>query len=347
MSKTIRTPVTDLLGIKYPIILAGMNKAAGPKLAAAVSNNGGLGVIGGVGFTPRILKLQLKVLKKNLDRPGLPFGVDLLLPQVGGSARKTNYDYNKGHLDELIEIIIKSGAKLFVSAVGVPPVQVVDKLHDARILVMNMVGAPKHVPKALKVGVDLICCQGSEGGGHTGSIATSVLLPRCVDLCKGHNSSLTGRPIYVVAAGGIYDGRGLAMALSYGAQAVWVGTRFVMSEESGASLSHKQDILKAKASSTKTTLVYTGRPLRLIPNAYTKHWETKQSKLHDGLLKNGIIPALYDQKNKDLSRFLPFHLTGQVAGCIEDIKPAKLIILEMMAEAIKIFEDMPSRISKL
>jgi len=161
----------------------------------------------------------------------------LLIPQVGGSARKTNYDYNKGHLGELIEIIIKSGAKLFVSAVGVPPIQVVNRLHEAKILVMNMVGAPKHVPKALKVGVDLICCQGSEGGGHTGSIATSVLLPRCVDLCKGFKSSLTGRPIYVVAAGGIYDGRGLAMALSYGAQAVWVGTRFVMSKESGASFS--------------------------------------------------------------------------------------------------------------
>jgi NAD(P)H-dependent flavin oxidoreductase YrpB (nitropropane dioxygenase family) len=166
-----------------------------------------------VGFTPRILKLQLKVLKNNLNHPGLPFGVDLLIPQVGGNARKTNYDYNKGHLEELIEIIISSGARLFVSAVGVPPVHVVQKLHKANILVMNIVGAPKHVPKALSVGVDLICCQGSEGGGHTGSIGTSVLLPKCVDLCRGYRSPLTGLPIFVVAAGGIYDGRGLAMAL--------------------------------------------------------------------------------------------------------------------------------------
>merc|ERR1711939_678768 len=341
MVKTIRTPITDLLGIKYPIILAGMNKAAGPKLAATVSNNGGLGVIGGVGFTPRILKLQLKTLKKNLDDIGLPFGVDLLIAQVGGSARKTNFDYSKGHLDELIEIIIDSKAKLFVSAVGVPPINVVNRLHQAGIFVMNMVGAPKHVSKALNVGVDLICCQGSEGGGHTGSISTSVLLPKCVDLCSNHKSKFTGKSVFVVAAGGIYDGRGLAMALSYGAQAVWVGTRFVMSKESGASLQHKRDILKAKASDTKTTLVYTGRPLRLIPNNYTKYWEIKQGKLHDELLKKGIVPALYDQKNKDFSRFLPFHLTGQVAGCIEDIKPAKDIILEMMAEAITIFEKIP------
>ena len=115
MSETIETPLTKLLGIKYPILLAGMNKAAGPKLAAAVTNAGGLGVIGGVGFTPRLLKLTIKHLKKDLKDKNAPFGVDLLIPKVGGSARKTNYDYTKGKLDQLIDIIIDSGAKLFVS----------------------------------------------------------------------------------------------------------------------------------------------------------------------------------------------------------------------------------------
>merc|ERR1719295_2530156 len=161
-------------------MLAGMNKAAGPKLAAAVTNAGGLGVIGGVGFTPRILKLTIKHLKKGLDDPNAPFGVDLLLPKVGGSARKTNYDYTKGKLDKLIDIIIESKAKLFVSAVGVPSERVVKRLHDAGILVMNMVGHPKHVPKALAAGVDIICAQGGEGGGHTGHVPTSILLPKCV-----------------------------------------------------------------------------------------------------------------------------------------------------------------------
>merc|ERR1740129_1904651 len=108
-AETIETPLTKLLGIKYPIILAGMNKAAGPKLAAAVTNAGGLGVIGGVGFTPRILKLSIKHLKKDLASPDLPFGVDLLLPKVGEGARKTNYNYTKGKLDKLIDIIIESG----------------------------------------------------------------------------------------------------------------------------------------------------------------------------------------------------------------------------------------------
>lgn len=171
---TIETPLTKLLGIKYPIILAGMNKAAGPKLAAAVTNAGGLGVIGGVGFTPRILKLTIKHLKKALNDPKAPFGVDLLIPQVGGKSRKTNYDYTKGKLNDLIDVIIDSGAKLFVCAVGVPPTEVVEKLHSANILVMNMVGAPKHVSKAIAQGVDIICAQGSEGGGHTGEYHMTI-----------------------------------------------------------------------------------------------------------------------------------------------------------------------------
>ena len=109
-------------------MLAGMNVAAGPKLAAAVSNAGGIGVIGGVGYTPDMLREQIAELKGFLKDKSAPFGVDLLLPQVGGSARKTNYDYTKGKLDELIGIIIDSGAKLFVSAVGVPPKAVVERL---------------------------------------------------------------------------------------------------------------------------------------------------------------------------------------------------------------------------
>ena len=165
VTEKIRTPITELFGIKHPILLAGMNVAAGPKLAAAVTNAGGLGVIGGVGYTPDMLQEQIDELKGFLDRPDLPFGVDLLLPQVGGSARKTNYDYTKGKLNELTDIIIESGAKLFVSAVGVPPKAIVDKLHKAGILYMNMIVHVKHVQKCIDVGVDIICAQGGEGGG--------------------------------------------------------------------------------------------------------------------------------------------------------------------------------------
>ncbi|KAG8933159.1 hypothetical protein FRC01_010658, partial [Tulasnella sp. 417] len=158
----ISTPITELFKIQHPILLAGMNVAAGPELAAAVTNAGGLGVIGGVGYTPKMLRSQIKAIKADLKNPNAPFGVDLLLPQVGGNARKTNYDYTKGHLPALIDVIIEEKASLFVCAVGVPPKEAVDKLHSAGIPVMNMVGHPKHVAKALEVGVDLICAQGSE-----------------------------------------------------------------------------------------------------------------------------------------------------------------------------------------
>merc|ERR1719356_1700229 len=181
-------------------------------------------------MTPHMLQVEINEVKK-LIQPGASFGVDLAIPQIGGSARKTNHDYTHGKLPELTDIIIKEKAAVFVCAVGVPPRWMVDKLHDAKIPVMNMVGHPSHVQKALEAGVDLICAQGGEGGGHTGEVATSILIPTVVDLVRGKMSPLTGKQVSVVAAGGIFDGRGLAMALSLGADAVWVGTRFVASKE--------------------------------------------------------------------------------------------------------------------
>jgi len=346
---TIRTPVTEMFGLKNPIILAGMNKAAGPKLAAAVSNSGGLGVIGGAGYTPKMLRRMIKHIKKNLDDPDLPFGVDLLIPKVGGGARKTNYDYTKGHLDELIDVIIESGAKLFVCAVGVPPVSVVEKLHGAGIYVMNMVGHPKHVPKALAVGVDLICAQGGEGGGHTGSIPYSLLIPKCVDLCKGHVSPLSGKPVYVVAAGGIYDGRGLASSLCYGAQAVWVGTRFVASVEAGASNSHKEGVVKAGYDDTMRSLAYTGRPLRIIKDKYALKWENERAEEMKKLLGSGVVPIQHDVKNGKApsDTWANTHLAGQVAGAIEKVEPAGVIMENMLAEAVEILNGLPRLVAKL
>lgn len=349
--ETIKTPITELFGIKYPIILAGMNKAAGPKLAAAVTNSGGLGVVGGVSYTPKMLTRVIKNIKKHLSHPDAPFGVDLLLPKVGEGARKTNKDYTKGKLDQLIDVIIEGGAKLFVSAVGVPPAHVVEKLHANNILVMNMVGHPKHVKYALAAGVDLICAQGGEGGGHTGSVPTSLLIPRCVDLCKGHTSPLTGQPVHVIAAGGIYDGRGLAMSLCLGAQGVWVGTRFVASVEGGASPAHKQAVVNASYDDTYRSLIYTGRPLRIIKNKYATEWmETRKDEMEE-LLEQGTIPVMYDSQTRritpaDRLHVIP-HLSGQVAGAIHEVLPAAQIVENMIADAVAIFNNMPKQISKL
>ncbi|KAJ8516519.1 hypothetical protein ONZ45_g6188 [Pleurotus djamor] len=337
---SITTPVTELFGIKHPILLAGMNVAAGPELAAAVTNAGGMGVIGGVGYTPKILRQQIQLIKKDLKDPNAPFGVDLLLPQVGGSARKTNYDYTKGQLGELIDVIIEEKAKLFVCAIGVPPKAAVDKLHAHGIPVMNMVGHPKHVAKALAQGVDLICAQAGEGGGHTGDIPASILIPACVDAVKGHKSPLTGKPVYVIGAGAVYDGRGLAANLSWGAEAVWVGTRFVASEEAGAPKKHKDLVLSAGFEDAVTTLIFTGRPLRVRRTPYVDDWNTNRQQEIKELTSKGVIPHEQElQKHPEKSIEGRPWLMGRVSSMIHEVLPAKVIVDNMVKDAVEVLQS--------
>ncbi|KAL1840362.1 hypothetical protein VTJ49DRAFT_535 [Mycothermus thermophilus] len=332
-SGPITTPLTTLLGIRHPILLAGMARTSNGRLAAAVSNAGGLGVVGGFMYTPDQLREILADLKANLRDPSLPFGVDLALPQVGGNARKTNHDYTGGKLDELIDITIESGAKLFVSAVGVPPKRIIDKLHAAGILVMNMVGHPKHAVKALDLGVDMVCAQGGEGGGHTGDLAGTVLIPAVVDVARRYRPAMLGgkQHALVVAAGGIHNGRGLAAALMQGAAGVWVGTRFVASVEAGCSEQHKQEVVSCGFEGTETTLVLSGRPLRMKTNDYIRKWHAQPDKIRE-LCSKGVVPLEHDlEQGNEVD---PPHLMGQVAGAIQKIQPAGEIVDEMVAEAV-------------
>ncbi|KAF8806898.1 2-nitropropane dioxygenase [Phlegmacium glaucopus] len=336
---TISTPITQLFGIKHPILLAGMNVAAGPELAAAVTNAGGLGVIGGVGYTPKILRQQIQAIKADLKDKNAPFGVDLLIPQVGGSARKTNTDYTQGKLPDLIQVIIEEKTALFVSAVGIPPKWAVEALHKAGILVMNMVGHPKHVIKALDVGVDIICAQAGEGGGHTGDLPASILIPAVVDIVKGRTSPLTGKPIYVIGAGAVFDGRSLAANLSWGAQGVWVGTRFVASVEAGAPKFHKDLVVSAGFEDVARTIIFTGRPMRVRKTAYVADWENnKQAEIQD-LTSRGIIPVYHDlEKHPEKSIEARPWLMGSVSAVIKDVLPAKDIIDNMVSQAVEIFQ---------
>ncbi|KAK4453689.1 putative nitronate monooxygenase [Podospora aff. communis PSN243] len=335
-SGPITTPLTTLLGIRHPILLAGMARTSGAPLAAAVSNAGGLGVIGGFMYTPNQLREIITELKSLLHSPDLPFGIDLALPQVGGNARKTNHDYTGGKLDELIDITIESGAKLFVSAVGVPPKRVIERLHNAGILVMNMVGHPKHAVKALDLGVDIVCPQGGEGGGHTGDIANSVLIPAVVDVARKYKPPmLKGVPALVVAAGGISNGRGLASSLMQGAVGVWVGTRFVASKEAGCSEEHKEAVVSCGFEGTERTLVLSGRPLRMKTNNYIRGWHARMDKIQE-LTSKGIVPLEHDMdEGNDID---PPHLMGQVAGAIQRVQPAGEIVDEMVAEAVEMLK---------
>ncbi|KAF4167487.1 hypothetical protein CNMCM6936_004942 [Aspergillus lentulus] len=372
----IRTTLTDLLKINHPVLLAGMNVAAGPKLAAAVTNAGGLGVIGGVGYTPEMLREQIAELKSYLHDKNAPFGVDLLLPQVGGSARKTksdllplitkssywdpdadtalsSYDYTKGKLNELVDIIIQEGAKLFVSAVGVPPKHVVERLHAAGILYMNMIGHPKHVQKALDAGADIICAQGGEGGGHTGDVPTTILIPTVAKLCQGKKSPMTGQPVQVVAAGGLFNGNSLAAALMLGASAVWIGTRFILADEAGAPVAHQEAVRTAGFEDNVRTIIFTGRPMRVRKNAYIQNWEENRREEMKELTSKGIIPVEHDFENlgddvddETLDNARPF-LMGKVSAVVSEKKPAKAIVDEIVSDAAALLKQGNRMLAKL
>lgn len=292
-----------------------------------------------------MLRQNLQELKSKLIDKNAPFGVDLALPQIGGSARKTNHDYTKGKLPELVDIIIEEKTRLFICAVGVPPSWVVEKLHAHGILCANMVGAPHHAQKAIEAGMDFVIAQGTEGGGHTGEIGTMVLIRQCIEVCKGHVSKMTGKPIYVVAAGGICDGHSLAAALSLGAQAAWVGTRFVACKEADAPERHKQAVVKAEALDTLRTLVVSGRPLRTYRTEYIAKWEERPEEIRT-LCAKGIVPMEKDLRdaqkdpNSTLSIASVFPLLmGQCAGSIKSVLSAEEIIQEMMTGAISVLKQ--------
>mmetsp|Transcript_107153 Transcript_107153/g.334003 ORF Transcript_107153/g.334003 Transcript_107153/m.334003 type:complete len:377 (+) Transcript_107153:78-1208(+) len=274
--------LTRLLRLEAPIMLAGMAPTSGPDLVAAVSNAGGIGTLGAASLSPVGLRSAIRSTRELL-KPGRPMGVDLLLPKVGSGAKATNKDYTGGAAHDLVTVMIEERIELFVCAVGVPPKEIVDRLHGAGIPVMNMIGSPKHVKNCLAAGVDIICAQGGEGGGHTGSISTMVLLPQVVDACKG-----TGT--LVVAAGGIVDGRGIAAALMLGADGVWLGSRFIVTPEANAPPELKQALVDASSDQTTHTRVYTGRTLRCLSNPFVDEWMTSRHAEMEKLLAGGRVP---------------------------------------------------------
>lgn len=230
---------------------------------------------------------------------------------------------------------------MFVSAVGVPPKAVVDRLHKHGILYMNMIGHPKHVKKCLEIGADIICAQGGEGGGHTGDVPTSILIPTVVKLVEGAKSPMTGEPVQVVAAGGIFSGQSLAASLNFGATGVWVGTRFVLSEEAGAPKAHQDAVRTAGFDDNIRTIIFTGRPMRVRANPYIKNWEENRQHEIKELTGKGVIPVEHDlEKMGDdldddtMDNARPF-LMGKAAAVVNEKKNARQIVDELVGDAVK------------
>ena len=308
---TLHTPLCDLLGVKHPIMLAGMGGVSYAELVAAVSNAGGYGVLGMAGRTPEFIRDEMRKVKSLTDKP---FGVDLLAASPES-------------LTAAVEIIIEEGASSFVAGLGVP-MPIMEKLKKAGLKVMVVCGAVKHAVKAEQAGCDAVICQGGEGGGHTGLVGTMPLVAQAVEAVK----------IPVVGAGGLYDGRGLAAALALGATGVWMGTRFIASEEAHAGELYRQAIIEAADEDTIRTRSYSGKPMRVKKNPYVEEWETRpqdiqafpmQAMVSHQAGAMGGIGGQIEGLDPDKSCFA----MGQSAGGVHSVMPAGEIVAQLIKEA--------------
>ncbi len=308
---SLRTPLCDLLGVEHPILLAGMGGVSYAELAAAVSNAGGYGVLGMAGTSPDFIREQMRKVRSLTDKP---FGVDLLAASPES-------------LTAAVDIIIAEGTSSFIAGLGVP-MPIMEKLKAAGLKVMVVCGAVKHAVKAEQAGCDAVICQGGEGGGHTGLVGTLPLVAQAVDAVK----------IPVAAAGGLYDGRGLAAALALGAQGVWMGTRFIASAEAHAGDLYRRTILDAADDSTIRTRCYSGKPMRVQKNPYVEDWESRPGDIQAFPLqamtsiRNGVMGGIGGQI-EGLDPGKSCFAMGQSAGGVHEVLPAGEIVARIMAEA--------------
>ncbi|HUY85555.1 MAG TPA: nitronate monooxygenase [Acidimicrobiales bacterium] len=232
----LRTRICELFGVEFPIVQTGMGWVAGPRLASATANAGGLGIIAAA--TMSLLELD-QAIHEVRSRTDKPFGVNIRTDQ--------------SDTDQRVELIASSGVKV-ASFAQAPSAKIVGKLKDAGVVTVATVGAKRHAEKVEGYGVDAVIAQGGEGGGHTGAIPTGLLVPSVVDAVS----------IPVIAAGGYFDGRGLISALAYGAEGIAMGTRFLLTSDSRVPQAVKQVYLKAGLTDTLVTDAIDGAPQRVI-----------------------------------------------------------------------------------
>ena len=308
---SLHTPLCDQLGVEHPIMLAGMGGVSYAELAAAMSNAGGYGVLGMAGRSPEFIREEMRKLRTLTSKP---FGVDLLAASPES-------------LTASVEIIIEEGASAFIAGLGIP-MPIMERLKKAGLKVMVVCGAVKHAVKAEQAGCDAVICQGGEGGGHTGLVGTMPLVAQAVEAVK----------IPVVAAGGLYDGRGLAASLALGAQGVWMGTRFIASEEAHAAGLYRQTIVEAKDEDTVRTRCYSGKPMRVRKNPYVDDWESRPGDIQPFPMQAGLssragvmggIGGQMEGLDPDKSCFA----MGQSAGGVKEVLPVARIVADMLAQA--------------
>jgi len=301
----LRTAICDLFDIKYPIIQGGMAHVATAELVAAVSNAGGLGIIGAGASEPNWVREQIRRTREMTDKP---FGVNILL--ISPFAQ------------EVIEVVLEEKVAVVTTGAGNPG-PFIPRFKEAGIKVMPVVASVALARRLERAGVDAFIAEGMESGGEIGQITTMALVPQVVDRVK----------VPVVAAGGFADGRGMVAALALGAKGIQMGTRFVCSEECIAHQAYKQAILDASDRATVITGQSTGYPMRCLENKLTREFLVKEKAeiSMEELMEFGVGKVRLGLVEGDLE--WGTLLVGQICGLINDIRPVKSIIDSVVTEA--------------
>ena len=304
----MKTRITQLLGIEYPIIQGGMAWVAEHNLAAAVSEAGGLGLIGAGGAPAEFIREQIRKVKETTSNP---FGVNLMLMNP--------------EADAIAQIIVEEGVRVVTTGAGNPG-KYMAMWKEAGVKVIPVIASVAMAKMMERGGADAVVAEGMESGGHIGSATTMTMVPQVVDAVK----------IPVIAAGGIADGRGFAASMMLGAEAVQMGTRFVVAKESIAHENYKKKLIGAKDIDSEVTGMSHGHPVRQIRNNMTREYVKLEregapfeelEKLTLGALRKAVVEG--DTVNGTL-------MAGQIAGLVKKEQTCREMIEEIMAEAEKL-----------
>ena len=300
----MKTRITEMLGIEYPIIQGGMAWVAEHNLAAAVSEAGGFGLIGGANAPGEVVRAEIRKAKELTDKP---FGVNVMLLSP--------------HAEDVAKVVVEEGIKVVTTGAGNPE-KYMDMWKSAGIKVIPVVASVALARRMEKYGADAVVAEGTESGGHIGEQTTMTLVPQVADAVS----------IPVIAAGGIGDGRGIAAAFMLGAEAVQMGTRFVVAKESIVHANYKQRVIKAKDIDSAVTGRSHGHPVRCLRNQMTREYVKLEQAgksfeeleyLTLGALRNAVMDG--DVTNGTV-------MAGQIAGMVSKEQTCKEMIEEMMAQ---------------
>lgn len=301
----MKTRITEMLGIEYPIIQGGMAWVAEHHLAAAVSEAGGLGLIGGASAPGEVIREEIRKAKELTKKP---FGVNVMLMSP--------------HADDVAKVVVEEGVKVVTTGAG-NPAKYMKMWKEAGIIVIPVVASVALAKLMERGGADAVVAEGTESGGHIGESTTMTLVPQVADAVS----------IPVIAAGGIGDGRGIAAAFMLGAEAVQIGTRFVVAKESIVNEKYKERIIKAKDIDSAVTGRSHGHPVRCLRNQMTREYNRLEAEgksfeeleyLTLGSLRKAVMEG--DVVNGTV-------MAGQIAGLISKEQTCKEMIEEMMAQA--------------